>query len=94
MDSILYDPSSTYSYVSIRFAMGLDLVYDVPNSPVYISTLVGDFVMVTYVYRTCSMLFMGLQTWVDLIILDMFDFEIYSWYALVISISYCLILYC
>lgn len=38
--------------------------------------MVGDSVVVTHVYYTCSLLFMGFQPWVDLIILDMLDFYI------------------
>lgn len=72
MSSILFDMGSTYSYVSIQFAVGLYFVCNVLDCPTYVSTLVGDSVVVTHVYHFCLILFVWFQTWVGLIILDMF----------------------
>lgn len=62
MAMVLFDPGSTYSYMSIKFSLGLDLVSDMLDSYVYISTLVRDFVVVTQLYHACSMMFMVLKT--------------------------------
>ena len=59
MASILFDPGSTYSYVSVQFVIGLNLVCDVLDCPVYVSTPVGESMVVTHVYRSCSVLFEG-----------------------------------
>lgn len=59
MASILVDLGSTNSNVSVRFALGLDLFCDVLDSHVYVSTSIGDFVVVTYLYHVCFGLFMG-----------------------------------
>lgn len=38
--------------------------------------MVEELVIVTYVYWACSIFFMGFQTWADLVILDMTDFNV------------------
>lgn len=45
--------------MSIKISLGLNLVCDVLNSSIYVSTLLGESVVMTYVYHFCSMLFMG-----------------------------------
>lgn len=67
---------STYSYISIRFFFGLNLFCDILNYPISMSILVRDIVFVTYVYHACFVLFMDFHTWINLIILDILDFEI------------------
>ncbi|XP_060171505.1 uncharacterized protein LOC132602743 [Lycium barbarum] len=74
--SILFDPGSTYSYVSTYHSVGWDLTCDHFDLFIYVSTPVGDSVLVDRVYRNCLVTFMGYDTWVDLMILDMLDFDI------------------
>lgn len=57
MATILFDLSSTYSYVSFKFSLGFDLVYDLLHSPIHVSTSIGDFLIVTHVYHTYSIFF-------------------------------------
>lgn len=56
MCTILFDPGSTFSYISIKGSLGLDLDCDTLNSLIYVSSLVGDSMVVTYVYHNCSIL--------------------------------------
>ncbi|XP_070035976.1 uncharacterized protein [Nicotiana tomentosiformis] len=46
------------------------------GTPVYVSTAVGDSVVVDRVYRSCIVTFYGYKTREDLILLDMTNFEI------------------
>ncbi|WMV42843.1 hypothetical protein MTR67_036228 [Solanum verrucosum] len=76
MTNVLFDPGSTYSYVFVHFASEFNMNCDILNAPTHVSTLVGESVVVTHIYCACPILFMGFQTWVDLVILDMTDFDI------------------
>ena len=76
MASVLFDPGSTFSYVSSSFATGLDLHCDLLDMPIRVSTPVGESVIVEKVYRSCLVTFVGSNTHVDLIILEMVDFDV------------------
>ena len=45
--------------------------------PISVSTLVGESVIVEKVYRSCLVTFVGSNTHVDLIILEMVDFDVF-----------------
>ncbi|XP_070003218.1 uncharacterized protein [Nicotiana sylvestris] len=74
--SILFDPRSTYYYMSSYFASYLVVPRDFLNAPVDVSTPVGDFIVVDRVYHSCVVVIRGLETRVDLLLLDMVDFDI------------------
>ena len=76
MDFVLFDPASTFSYVSLSFATGLDLYCDFLDMPIRVSTPVDESVIVEKVYRSCLVTFVGSNTYVDLIILEMVDFDV------------------
>ena len=75
MDSVLFDPGSTFSYVFSSFATSLDLHCDFLDMPIRVSTPVGESVIVEKVYRSCLVTFVGSNTHVDLVILEMVDFD-------------------
>ncbi|XP_070041228.1 uncharacterized protein [Nicotiana tomentosiformis] len=74
--SILFDPGSTYSYVSSYFAYYLDILRDSLVMHVHVSTLVGDFIGVDFVYQSCVETIGGLENRVDLSLLSMVDFDV------------------
>ncbi|XP_070050965.1 uncharacterized protein [Nicotiana tomentosiformis] len=51
--SVLFDPGSTYSYVSSLFAYFLGVSRESLDTLVYVSTPVGDSVLVDRIYRSC-----------------------------------------
>ena len=69
MASVLFDPGSTFSYVSSAFANGLNLHCELVDMPIRVSTPVGESVIVEKVYRSCLVTFVGSNTHVDLVIL-------------------------
>ena len=74
--SVLFDPGSTFSYVSSSFATGLNLPCELLDMPIRVSTPVGESVIVEKVYRSCFVTFIGSNTHVDLVILEMVDFDV------------------
>ena len=53
MASVLFDPGSTFSYVSSSFATSLDLHCDLLDMLIRVSTPVGESMIVEKVYRSC-----------------------------------------
>ena len=76
MASVLFDHGSTFSYVSFSFTTGLDLHCDLLDMPIRVSTHVGESLIVEKVYRSCLVTFVGRNTHVDLIILEMVGFDV------------------
>ncbi|XP_070026077.1 uncharacterized protein [Nicotiana sylvestris] len=72
---VLFDPGSTYSYVSSLFAHFLDIPRESLGTLVHVSTLVGNSVVVDSIYRSCVVIFCGFETRADLLLLDMTNFE-------------------
>ncbi|XP_070049712.1 uncharacterized protein [Nicotiana tomentosiformis] len=74
--SVLFDPRSTYSCVSSYFASYLVVPRDYLSAPVYASTPVRDAIIVDRVYRSCVVTTGSLKTRVDLLLLNMVDFDV------------------
>ncbi|XP_070041442.1 uncharacterized protein [Nicotiana tomentosiformis] len=74
--SVIFDPGSTYSYVSSYFAPYLGISRDSFSSPVYVSTPVRDSIVVDCVYRSCLVFLGSFETRDDLLLLNMVDFDV------------------
>ncbi|XP_070014866.1 uncharacterized protein [Nicotiana sylvestris] len=80
---------STFSYVTPYFAINLGLEPEQLSESFLVSTLVGESVKVTRVYRGCIVSVQGRNTKADLIELEMVDYDVimgmywlYSCYAI------------
>ncbi|XP_070052626.1 uncharacterized protein [Nicotiana tomentosiformis] len=73
---VLFDPGSTYSYVSSYFTSYLVVPRDSLSVTVYVSTPVGDAIVVDRVYYSCMVTIGSLETRVDLLFLDMVDVDV------------------
>ena len=76
MSFVLFDPGSTFSYVSSTFSNGLNLHCELLDMPIRVSTPVGESVIVERVYRSGLVTFVGSNTYVDLVILEMVDVDV------------------
>ncbi|XP_070054804.1 uncharacterized protein [Nicotiana tomentosiformis] len=72
----LFDPSSTYSYVSSYFDPYLGISRDCLGYPIYVSTPVGDSLVVDRVYQSCLVVLSGFDTRADLLLLSMAEFDV------------------
>ncbi|XP_070003013.1 uncharacterized protein [Nicotiana sylvestris] len=74
--SVLFDPGSTYSYVSSYFDLYLGVSRNSMSSHIYVSTPVGVYVVVDRVYWQCLVVISGFETRADLLLLNSVDFDI------------------
>ncbi|XP_070003113.1 uncharacterized protein [Nicotiana sylvestris] len=74
--SVLFDLCSNYSYMSFYFASYLVVPRDSLTALVYVSTPVGDAIVVDRIYRSCVVTIGSLETSVVLLLLDMVDFDV------------------
>ncbi|XP_070026438.1 uncharacterized protein [Nicotiana sylvestris] len=74
--SVLFDPGSTYLYMSSLFAHFLDIPRESLGTFVYVSTPVDDSLVVDQIYRSYVVTFYGYETRADLLLLDIIDFEV------------------
>ncbi|KAH0671324.1 hypothetical protein KY285_024119 [Solanum tuberosum] len=72
----LFDPGSTFSYVSVYYASRLSLMSEPLVAPLRVSTPVGESLVVDQVFRSCLVTIQGHDTRADLILLDMVDFDV------------------
>ncbi|XP_070036971.1 uncharacterized protein [Nicotiana tomentosiformis] len=74
--SLLFDRGLAYSYVSSYFVPYLDISRDSLSSPIYVSTALGDSIVMDRVYRSCLVVIGGFETRVDLLLVSMVHFDV------------------
>ncbi|XP_070045204.1 uncharacterized protein [Nicotiana tomentosiformis] len=74
--SVLFDRSSTYSYMSSYFASCLDMTCDFLVTPIYVSTPIRDSIVIDHVYHSCVVTIGGYERTVDLLFLNIVDFDV------------------
>ena len=72
----LIDPRSTLSYVTPFIAGNLCIVAESLDRPFIVSTPVGESIVARRVYRGCTVEIIDRQTSVDLVELEMVDFDV------------------
>ncbi|XP_070031770.1 uncharacterized protein [Nicotiana tomentosiformis] len=90
--SILFDLGSTYSSVSSYLASYLIVPHDSLSALVYVSIPVGDAIVVDRVYRSCVVTIWSLEIRVDLLLLEIVDFDVIlgmDWLSPYHAILYC-----
>lgn len=73
---ILFDSGSTYSFISTWFASTLDLQFEPFEITICVAKPVGNKVSTTRVCKTCVISIADQELEADLIILDMFDYDV------------------
>ena len=73
---VLFDPGSTHSYVSIYFAKLLNKEPIKLDHSFMVATPIGEPLLVSHVYKSCEVSLEGKESLVDLMILDMIDFDV------------------
>ncbi|XP_070057739.1 uncharacterized protein [Nicotiana tomentosiformis] len=74
--SVLFDRGYIYSYVSSYFALHLSMPCDFLDVPVSVSMSFGDSLVVDQVYWSCVITINDFDIVVDLLLLNMVDFEV------------------
>ncbi|XP_070008077.1 uncharacterized protein [Nicotiana sylvestris] len=72
----LIDPGSTLSYVTPYVAMEFRIEPKHLHESFFVSTAIGEFIIVARVYRDCVVMVRGKDTIADLIELGMVDFDV------------------
>ena len=73
---VLFYPSSTHSFVSYAFAKNHDKSPELLDFELSISTPVSDTLLINLVLKSCIICIEGRELLVDLVLLDMHDFDV------------------
>ena len=72
----LIDPGDKLSFVTPLIAKQFDILPNISNERFMVSTLVGESVVSRRVYRNCPIMLSNRVTYVELVELDMFHFDV------------------
>ena len=72
----LLDPGATLSFVTPLVTRKFDILPDILNEPLMVSTPVGESVVAKRVYRNCPIMLPNRVSYVELVELDMLDFDV------------------
>ena len=73
----MLDLGATLSFATPLASWKFDVLLDVLIEPFSICTLMGDFVVAKRVYRECPIMLPNIVSLIDLVELDMFDFDLF-----------------
>ena len=72
----LVDPHTTLSFFTPLIAKKFDILPNKLHEPFIVSTPVGELVVAKRVYRNCAIMFPNRVSYVELVELDMLDFDV------------------
>ena len=73
---VLFDSGATHSFVSLSFALCLDMRFDVLNSPLTVLTLVGEVYLINRFLSGCEVRIEDETFLVDLVELEILEFDV------------------
>lgn len=73
---VLFDPGATHSFVSVRFAPRLSKGSSSLDEALIVATPVGENLFAESVYRSCDIYIEGKVLPIDLVVIDMVDFDV------------------
>ncbi|XP_070002270.1 uncharacterized protein [Nicotiana sylvestris] len=72
----LMDPGSIFSYITSYFALDFGIEPEQLFEPFFMSTSVGDPAIASHIYKGCVIIIQDRETTIDLIELEMVDFDV------------------
>nr|XP_027186415.1 uncharacterized protein LOC113784425 [Cicer arietinum] len=82
---VLFDPGATHSFVSSRFSSRLGKCSSFLEEALIVATHVGENLLAKLVYRSCDIVIEGKVLPIDLVVIDLVDFDVIlgmDWLAL------------
>ena len=73
---MLFDSGATHSFISIEFAICLNICPESLSEKLYISTPMGDCVIASHVIKGCDIKILNEHMKANLIVMPMIDFDV------------------
>ena len=72
---VLFDSGASHSFVSTKFVKKHDMLIEPIDTDLCVDTPIGSTLVVDHTYKSCSIIIEDRELLVDLMVMDMHDFE-------------------